>query len=164
HGRGEMRIRAAAAVLAVSSAIAVVGVAGAAEEPATIYVSDAGGHCFTSVSGKACEANEHPTIEVQAGDTVTFDFDGTATGNVHNVRRQDTSTTDATWDGYSGGFFDRGRYTARFDGAGVYEFVCQAHVGMGGTVVVKGDATVTPTATATATATATSTATPAPSP
>ncbi len=63
------------------------------------------------------------------------------------------------WEGY-----------CTFTAPGTYEFYCQAHGGMDGTVVVSGTpnatatATSTPTATATATATATSTPPPATNP
>jgi len=59
------------------------------------------------------------------------------------------------WEGY-----------CTFTAPGTYEFYCQAHGGMDGTVVVSGTptatATPTPTSTATATATATATSTPPP--
>jgi plastocyanin len=55
------------------------------------------------------------------------------------------------WEGY-----------CTFNSPGTYTFVCRAHGGMEGTVVVTGEPTVTPTTTATATPTATATVTATP--
>jgi plastocyanin len=155
---------AAAAVLSACAAIAVVGVAGAAEEQAasaTIYVSDADGLCFTTVARKpACDPGEHPEVTIRTGETVTWDF--AATTQPHNAESKNAVAADPAWEGWGLPFPATGTHSRRFDAAGVYEFVCLAHAAMTGTVRVEGEGTVTPTPTSTPTQTATATRTPLP--
>jgi plastocyanin len=161
-------LRAAAAVLAVLAAVAAVGVAGAAQEQrasATIYLSETGGPCWTTVAGKpACDPGEHPRVTIQTGETVTWDFTGTT--SVHNVSSDNDSAADPGWDGWERPYHSStgGTESRRFDAPGVYEFVCDAHKqqGMRGTITVEGEGTVTPTATATSTPIPTASPTPTP--
>ncbi|WP_196807584.1 cupredoxin domain-containing protein [Candidatus Solirubrobacter pratensis] len=166
--RGRRGLRAAAAVLAAGAAIAIVGVAGAAQEPrasATIYVSEAGGPCFTTVAGKpACDAGEHPRVTIQTGETVTWDFDGVTP--THNVKAANEQAADPGWKTFATDYPTTGTRSRTFSAPGVYEFVCLAHSSMQGTITVEGEGTVTPTPTPTPTptetATPTATATPTP--
>jgi plastocyanin len=156
-----MRIRAAAAVLAATAVVAVVGVAGAAEEqraPASIYAVD-DGLCFATQAKPACDPGEAPTLTIQTGETVTWDFAGTV--QVHNVASSNYAPNDPGWrkgppPTYATPLPSNGTFSRRFDAPGTYEFVCQAHApGMRGTIVVEGEGTVTPTATPTASPTST---------
>jgi plastocyanin len=152
--------------LAAGAAVAVVGVAGAAEEQrasATIYVSEGAGPCFTTVAGKsACEPGEHARVTIQTGETVTWDFNGATP--THNAKAANEQAADPGWKAFSTEYPTTGARSRRFDAPGVYEFVCLAHSAMKGTITVEGEGTVTPTPTPTATPTETATATPTPVP
>ena len=164
--RGRRGPRVAAAVLAAGAAIAIVGVAGAAQEPrasATIYVSEAGGPCFTTVAGKpACEAGEHPRVTIRTGETVTWDFGGVTP--THNVKAANEQAADPGWKTFATEYPTTGTRSRTFDAPGVYEFVCLAHSSMTGTITVEGEGTVTPTPTPSETATPAPTSTPTATP
>jgi plastocyanin len=164
------RALAPALTLVITGAvIAGAGVAGAADS-ATVYVTE-GNQCnaFTAVAGTPCTPQERADVTIEEGETVTWDFD-TGTG-YHNVASSNAVAADPEWEEWDGPFQNTGSYSRQFLAAGVYEFVCEAHPGMEGSVtVVEGDGsptpiptatptpTPTPTPTATPTATATSTA------
>jgi plastocyanin len=162
--RGRRALPAAAAALAACVAIAVAGVAGVAQgqaAPATIYVSDANGLCFTTVARKpACAPGEHPEVTIRTGEAVTWDFVGTT--QPHNAESKNAVAADPAWEGWGITFPATGTHSRRFDTAGVYEFVCLAHAAMTGTIRVEGEGTATPTPTSTPTQTATATPTPLP--
>jgi plastocyanin len=149
-------ILAATSALVVAAGIAVVSVAGAAQE-VTVYSAEANGPCFTTTQAKpACDAGERPTVTIETGDTVTFDLSGTPSGQYHNAAAANDVTGDATWKSFSSPY--NAKQSRRFDVAGTYQFKCTVHVAMTGTIVVEGDP-VEPSVTATATATASATPT-----
>jgi plastocyanin len=153
--------RAVAPVLAIlitAAVVATAGVAGA-DESTTIYISEAGGPCFTLQPGNPpCGAK--PAVTIQTGDTVTWDFAG-GTGIGHNVADGDRPINQER---YKSSFLTSGTYSHTFGEPGTYRFICQAHTGMEGTVTVEGAPveTQTPTPTPTPTASATPTATAVP--
>jgi plastocyanin len=134
---------AAATVLAVSGAVAGVGVAGAssaAEDSAENY----------EIRGVGSNVWVPPNRTIQTGDTVTWIFES----GVHNVQ-----SDSPNWSFSSGAppSTDPAPYT--FTAPGTYQFTCIVHPDtMTGTVTVQ-DAPVTPTPSPTATTTATATAT-----
>lgn len=65
-------------------------------------------------------------ITVEAGDTVTWQFEGSAVHNV--VSRDDEFHSENKKDG---------TFEHTFEEAGEYEYVCTLHPGMNGTVVVE---------------------------
>jgi plastocyanin len=67
---------------------------------------------------------EPKTIEVAPGDTVTWDFKGSAQ---HNVKGEA---------GLDSGNMKEGSYEHQFNSAGTYSYVCTIHPGMTGKVVV----------------------------
>lgn len=143
-------------LLLTAAVVFTAGVAGA-DESTTIYISENGGFCFVLAPGHPPCA-EKPTVTIQTGDTVTWDFAG-GTGIGHNVADGDRPFGQER---YKSDFLTSGTYAHTFGAAGTYRFVCQAHPGMEGTVIVEGDPveTPSPTATPTPTPTATATATP----
>jgi plastocyanin len=165
-------LRAAAATVAAGAVVAGVSVAGAAQS-VTIFATEnstaPSKPCFSTVAGKtACTENEHPTVTIETGDTVTWDFDGSTPGTLgHNVVSSNAVAADPDWEPYHGEFQSTGSYSRQFNSPGTYEFICQAHTGMAGTIEVEGKAvetpTPTPTPTPTVVATVSPTATPAPS-
>jgi plastocyanin len=136
---------AAAVTLAVSGAIAGVGVAGAAEEQANadVYARDAG-LCFSTVaSAAACADGETADVEIETGDTVTWHFaggPGGTPGQGHNAAARDNS-----WKVPPADFPTSGTGSRTFNAPGEWEFYCQAHPTMTGTVTVTGEPTATPT-------------------
>jgi plastocyanin len=66
---------------------------------------------------------EPQAAEVSAGDTVTWNWEGS---NEHNV----------VGDGFSSDAQSGGTFQHRFDQAGTYDYRCTLHGGMNGTVIV----------------------------
>jgi plastocyanin len=158
------RVLAPALTLLITAAVvAGAGVAGAAD-PATVYVTESG-QCyrFTETAGTPCTDGERADVTIETGEVVTWDFN---TGSsMHNVVSTNEVPADPAWTNWSVDFSSSGTYQRQFMHPGTYEFVCQVHTGMAGTVtVIEGDGTATPipTQTATPTPTPTATATPAP--
>jgi hypothetical protein len=143
----------------------VAGAASREQAPTTIYAVDSG-LCFSTAMKSACDVGEHPTVTIQAGETVTWDF--SATTQVHNVASFNDAANDPGWRkgppaSYATALPSAGTYTRTFSAPGTYEFVCQAHSpGMSGTIVVEGEGTVTPTPTPTPTPTVTASPTAVP--
>lgn len=154
---------AALATLAVGAVVAGVSVAGAAQD-ATVYISE-GGPCFTTVANKAtCDANERADVEIQTGESVTWDFAGTANGNLHNADATNDVPADPSWKNYTSSPYNANA-SRTFNSPGVYTFVCGIHPAqMVGQVTVVGDPVVTATPTATPSPTPTPIATPTPTP
>jgi plastocyanin len=126
-----------------AAVVAGAGVAGAADS-ATVYVTELG-QCyrFTETAGTPCADGERAEVTIEAGEVVTWDFD-TGT-NTHNVVPANEVAEDPAWKDWSIGFNNSGKYKRQFMEPGTYEFVCQVHAGMEGTVtVVEGDGTATP--------------------
>jgi plastocyanin len=158
---------AAGATLAAGAVIAGVSVAGAAQSR-TVYIAEANGPCFTTVANKAaCAANDFGDVTIQTGESVTWDFTGTAVGNVHNADATNDVPADPGWKDYVSSPYNANA-TRTFNAPGVYTFVCGIHPGqMKGTITVEGEPvepTPTPTSTPTPTPTPTPTATPTPTP
>ena len=138
---------AATSALFVAAGIAVVSVAGAAQD-AVVYVSDTSGFCFTTTPNKpACDAGERVDLEVETGDKVTWDFTGTNYHNAHPLA-EDASThpmppgTPAI--PTSGRAAPtRGRSASPASTASY----CEVHPTMVGTVTVNGQPVETPTPT-----------------
>jgi plastocyanin len=140
---------AGAATLAVGGVIAGVSVAGAAQD-ATFYIAEGKGPCFTSTPNKSeCDPGEKPSLTIQTGDTVTWDFAGTTT--YHNAAGNNDVAADPGWKTFSSPY-SPAKPQRQFNSPGVYEFKCTVHVQMTGTITVEGDpveGTPTPTETAT---------------
>jgi plastocyanin len=161
---------AATSALAVAAGIAVVSVAGAAQET-KIRVSDTSGtSCFALTEQAACAGPIDLTVET--GDTVTWDFAGaTMPHNVAADAKNPSDEPDDRWKKFvtqgSPPFHNPGSggtdsYT--FDKPGVYRYVCQLHADtMKGTITVKGQPVESPEPSVTAepTVSATPTAIPA---
>jgi plastocyanin len=137
-------------LLAVSCVIGGVSVAAAAE-PRTDFKVQA-------VTGTKWDPS---TLSVKTGDTVTWDLNS-GDGQPHNAKGVDGPPDDPNWPKFTGTIGTSGTETYTFTQPGTYNFVCQVHQVMTGTITVTGAAvtpTATPSATATATASATATAT-----
>jgi plastocyanin len=163
HRRGFL---AATSTLAVAAGIAVVSVAGAAQET-KIYVSDVDGTtCFTARPDQtSCGAGGPVDVTVQTGDKVTWDFAGATMA--HNVAADAKSPSDEPNEAWKA-FITPGKPPIRnpgdngtdsfvFGKAGVYRYVCQLHATMKGTITVVGEEVATPTPTPTVSATPTPT-------
>src|SRR4051794_3711061 len=103
NGHSPLRrgLLAGAATLAVGGVIVGVGVAGAAQDT-TIYIAEAGGPCFTTTQGNpACTPGETVSVTIQTGDTVNWDFTGTAEGSLHNAKAANDVAGDPTWKNYA---------------------------------------------------------------
>jgi plastocyanin len=139
--RGRRALAPALAVLITAAVVVGAGVAGA-KQSTTIYISESGGPCFTTQPGNPpCGAR--PEVTIQTGDAVTWDFAG-GTGIGHNVADGDRPINEARW---KSDFLTSGTYSHTYGVAGTYRFVCQAHAGMEGTVIVEGETVETPTST-----------------
>ena len=64
------------------------------------------------------------TIKIAPGDTVTWDFKGKATHNVHGAGGLDSGNKKS------------GSYSKQFNSSGTYGYICTIHAGMTGKVVV----------------------------
>ena len=105
---------------------------------------------------------EPSTLSVKTGDTVTWDFNS-GDGQPHNAKGVDGPPEDPDWPKFTGTIGTSGTETYMFTQPGTYNFVCQVHQVMTGTITVTG-ASVTPTPTASATPTADPSDTPSPTP
>jgi plastocyanin len=156
---------AATSALFVAAGIAVASVAGAAQD-VTVYTAESGGPCFTTTANKpACDAGEKPTVTIQTGEKVTWDFTYAPPGQFHNAAATNDVPGDPAWKTYAGAY--NGTYSRSFNAPGTFAFKCSVHPAMTGTIVVEGEpveGTPTPSATATGTPTATATAQPTTSP
>ena len=153
-------VLAAGAMLVAAGVLAGVGTAGSAV-PANVYARDLNGPCFSTVPAAAqCATGERAEVAIETGETVTWHFDGSTTP--HNAAADNDVPADPTWKDFAGEFVTTGSYSRTFNQPGAYEFVCQAHPGMEGTIQVTGDPVETPTPTPTQTATPTATPTPTP--
>src|SRR6478735_3072547 len=150
-------IAAAVGVTAIAGVVGSVGVADATQDW-TIYALDKepNSGCFATTDNHACVANERPEITIRTGDKVTWDFSTTL---IHNAASK-PGTGNAAWIARKSDLQQSGVQTWTFGDAGRYDFVCQVHAGMEGTIIVEGESVPTATATATATETSTATATP----
>ncbi|HYI18477.1 MAG TPA: plastocyanin/azurin family copper-binding protein [Solirubrobacteraceae bacterium] len=133
--RGALRrrgVQAAVGSLVVTGALAGVGAADAAED-ATV--------------GTTTENRWNPpTVNIATGESVTWDFTGSTLA--HNVAAVDGPDEDTTWTGQIVPFKTSGTASRQFNFPGTYTYLCQAHPGMDGTIVVAGEPTEpTPTPT-----------------
>ncbi len=46
---------------------------------------DNGGPCFANTSKAACDPGETAAVAIDTGETVTWNFDNSASGQVHNA-------------------------------------------------------------------------------
>lgn len=135
---------AATATLTVAAGVAVASVAGAAQS-VTVYATentvDARKPCFSVVPSKpTCATDEVAEVTIQTGDTVTWDFNGSAPGSLgHNAVSTNTVAADPDWEEWKIDFQNSGTVSREFYAPGVYEFLCQAHAGMEGTITVEGE-------------------------
>jgi plastocyanin len=156
QGKKRRGVYAPAGVLVACGVLAAVGVAGAAQDETIGVIDTSDPQRFTP-----------PDVDVETGDTVTWDFAGSTT--VHNVAAANDVPADPNWGKsdqgdtqfFASAFVMTGTAEYTFTQEGVYQFVCQAHPQMVGTVTVTGPP-VTPTPTPPATPTMTPTATPTP--
>jgi hypothetical protein len=122
----------------VAIAVALGGAASAQAANKDIYARDAGGPCFSSAPGPAtCVAGEEGDVSINTGDTVTWDF-GESTQD-HNAASSNAVPEDAAWEGFTTPFVQVGRYPRTFNQPGTYEYLCQAHPVMRGTITVTGE-------------------------
>jgi plastocyanin len=165
---GHPGLLAAATVLAASGLVGVVGVAGAAEDQvdAHVYARDNSPNppCFSTVeTADTCQSGETASVEIVTGESVTWHFAGGAGGTPglpHNAVDDPVAPTWTVPD--TGQLVTSGSFPRIFTQPGVYEFVCQAHPTMTGTVTVTGEPIETPTPTQTPAPT--ETASPSPQP
>lgn len=127
--RNSGAVRVAAGVLAAGAIAGSVGVAIAAAQQLAATIG-------TTPQNRWSPAE----VSVETGQTVTWSFDGsTADHNVHGTAGPDE---DPVWEGRDSGFKRSGTYAYTFNVPGDYDFVCDAHPGMEGTVKVSGTPTV----------------------
>jgi plastocyanin len=162
QGKSRRGTYVAVGMLAACGALAGVGAAGAAQQADDVTIGIAPGNKF--------DPNDPVPVPIDTGDTIVWNFDASA-GVSHNVHATSGPPEDADWATFSTDFKSSGEVRRTFNQPGTFTFVCQAHIGMSGTIEVKGDPvdptptpTPTPSATATATVTPTATATSTPSP
>lgn len=150
-------IAAATAALLVAGVVGSVGVAGARENT-TIYSVENGGvnPCFSTAKKTTCTSGERPVVTIQTGDKVTWDM---STGT-HNAASKSANPADTVWMARQSAFDPTKPQDYTFGKEGTYEFVCQAHAGMEGTIIVEGAPVETPTPSVTSTPTSSATASP----
>ena len=139
---------AALVAVAGTGAMGVAGVASGASSSAadaTIYASEANGNCFTTSSAKPDCATTSGDVSIETGDTVTWDFAGSSAN--HNAAGANDVPADPAWKTYSTPFTASASYSRDFTQPGVYQYLCQAHPGMDGTITVTGEPIETPTST-----------------
>jgi plastocyanin len=147
-----------AAVLAIGVA-GGVGVAGA-DQRATdhaVYAHDANGSCYSTSDTVADCVGVRADLDIATGDSVTWHITPPNTTAAHNAAGANDEPNDPTWKDYASDFTTNGTITRTFAQPGSYDFVCNAHPSMVGTITVTGDPTGTPTPTPTATPTPTPT-------
>jgi plastocyanin len=133
-------VAAATAALAVAGVVAGVSVAGARENVTIYAVENGATPCFSEKATGPCGAA--PVVTIQTGDKVTWNF---GTG-VHNAHSKSSNPANAAWNARTSPLVAAGppqEWT--FGEAGEYVFVCQAHLGMEGTIIVEGGTVETPT-------------------
>lgn len=148
RSRSRGGIYAAVAAMATTVGLGIAGAAGADQAaPADIYAHDPPPRCF-SESETQCDAGP-ASVEINTGESVTWHFDdGT---ELHNVASSNAVAADPAWESYAGDFKDSGSYSRQFNQPGTYEFFCQAHLEMTGTITVTGQPVETATSTPTST-------------
>lgn len=163
--RGSRVLRQGGVIAAIAAAAvtAAVGAAGASSGAAdtTIYASETNGNCFTTSPAKPDCATTSGDVSIETGDTVTWDFAGS--GANHNAASANDVPADPAWKDYATPFSNSDAYSREFTQPGVYEYVCQAHPGMDGTITVTGEPIATQTPSPTPTPTATASPSPQPS-
>lgn len=130
--------------------------AGAASQlaDATIGVDETNGQKFVPAD-----------VTIDTGDTVTWNFDGSKTP--HNAASENEVPADPAWAPFkappgANQYVTAGQFPRRFTQPGTYEYFCEVHPVMKGTITVTGAPVETAEPTATATPTPTPTATPSP--
>lgn len=153
--RSHRGLLAATAALAVSGAVAGVGVAGAAEDEANVTIT-------------ALDATWNtPNVRIAPGETVTWN---TGVHPTHNVKATNDVAADPDWKSYlqpGPGPYDMAaadtNYTRAFPEEGVYTFRCEIHPGtMTGTITVGDEPAESPSPDPTVSATPTPRPTPQP--
>jgi plastocyanin len=142
-------IAAAIAMLAAAGIVGGVSTAGARENT-TLFSVEGAVPCFSETKKTACATGESPSIAMETGETITWDFSSAVSiGMLHNAQRKaGAATADANWNKFTPMVQVGGTQSFRFTRAGVYEFVCGVHSTMTGTVTVTGDPVeATPTTT-----------------
>ena len=135
QGVGRRAVRVLAGGLAVGGLVVGAAVAGAAQQAAGPTIT-------TTESGPAFVP---ATAAAKTGDTVTWSFP--ATVGIHNAMSSNEVAEDPAWAGFTTGEVpSRGTYTYTFTKPGTYEYLCQVHQNMTGTISVTG-APVEPTPT-----------------
>jgi plastocyanin len=135
-------IAAATATLAVAGVVAGVSVAGARENVTIYSVENGATPCFSEQPTGPC--GEKPVVTIQTGDKVTWSF-ASANGSYHNAAAKSSVPANAAWDNHKPNLQQGGSQEFTFGTAGEYVFLCQAHLGMEGTVIVEGGTVETPT-------------------
>jgi plastocyanin len=155
---GQGGIVAAGVAVAAAGVLAAAGAAGA-ELQATdhaVYAHDANGSCYsTDPATSDCAGGVRADVSIATGDSVTWHIAPPATNTSHNVAGDNDPPEDPSWQGYASDFVANDAITHTFDQPGTYDFVCQAHASMVGTVTVTGDPVGTPSPTPSATPTPT---------
>jgi plastocyanin len=144
-GRSRSRAGVYAAIAAIAGTVGLgaVGAAGAdGAANADVYAREAGGLCFSIDPAGTCTPSTTGNVAIAPGEAVTWHFDGSAM--LHNAASANAVAADPDWEGYAGEFLTTGSYSRQFTQPGIYEYLCQAHPQMKGTITV-GDATPTPT-------------------
>ena len=144
RSRSRAGVYAAIAAIAGTAGLGIVGAAGADEAAnAEVYAREAGGLlCFSIDPVGTCTPSTTGNVVIAPGETVTWHFDGSAMP--HNAASANAVAADPDWEGYAGALVTTGSYSRQFTQPGIYEYLCQVHPQMKGTITV-GNATPTPT-------------------
>jgi len=168
---GQGGIVAAGVSVAAVAVMAATGAAGAAQRTAAtdhpIYAVDQNGSCYSASAATAdCAGGVRGDVSIATGDSVTWTVGPPRSTQAHNAAASNDVPADPAWKTYATDFTADGEFTRTFNQPGTYDFVCQAHPSMEGTITVTGDPveTPTPTPTSTATPTPTPSASPPPTP
>ncbi|NLE79286.1 MAG: copper-binding protein [Rhodococcus sp.] len=119
------RTRTLTSVAALSLTLAVTTLSGCADQQTEPETTATGP--VVEVAGMAFSPS---TLTVEAGTTVTWEFnDGAVTHNVQSVDGEE-SVLRSPW-------MKTGTYTFTFDEPGTYDYTCELHPDMRGTIVVQ---------------------------
>jgi plastocyanin len=165
---GQGGIVAAGVSVAAVAVLAATGSAGATQRAAAtdhpIYAFDKNGSCYSTNPATTECAGQRGDVSIATGDSVTWTISPANVTTVHNAAGANDVPADPQWKNYATEFTSDGSFTRTFNQPGTYQFVCNAHASMEGTITVTGDPVETPTPTPTSTATPTPTPSASPTP
>lgn len=123
----------------VLAAIVVIGALGASgpayAADADVYARETtNGLCFSADPASPCPAGEAANVTIAPGESVTWHFDGSTMGHNAADSEHGMSPEWAVPDHFV--FVTSGDYPHQFTSEGTYDFFCEAHQQMKGTVTV----------------------------